>query len=538
MKKIKTLLLLLGLTLQTLAQTGEWTWMGGTQTTNYIGNYGTMGVSSPTNKPRGLYEATEWTDNQGNFWLYGGVSHTGTIDDLWKYDVSINQWTWIKGSGGLNDVRPIFGIMGIASPANTPGERAESESWTDNQGNLWLFGGTSYYQTGLLCDRNDLWKYNISTNMWTWMKGDTIPSCGGYQGVYGTKGIESSTNEPPPQEEMGLTWADNNDNLWLLDLRGCLWKYRIATNNWIWVNGNISGAPVYGQKGIPSVNNTPGNDFFAYTRWIDSNNNLWLYHAVSNHLKGIFKYEINSNMWTWVWGDTTNTVMNNAVYSDTTCDYTFNGQSDNVIPHSRVETRACWIDACDNLWMMGGVNNYFDFNDLVYFDTNILKWIWAANDTIQNYTSSFGTLGVSSPLNKPRSRCGALPFKDNSGNLWLYGGLNDNIHYIYGDLWKYTMDNGCPPCHNPTVGINSITNEANGISIYPNPFSYHTYIKFNTEQKNTTVKIMNLLGKEIRTINFTGTQLIIEKGEMGAGVYFVQITDQQKNITNKKIIIQ
>ena len=118
------------------------------------------------------------------------------------------------------------------------------------------------------------------------------------------------------------------------------------------------------------------------------------------------------------------------------------------------------------------------------------------------------------------------------------GGLNDNIHYIYGDLWKYTMDNGCPPCHNPTVGINSITNEANGISIYPNPFSYHTYIKFNTEQKNTTVKIMNLLGKEIRTINFTGTQLIIEKGEMGAGVYFVQITDQQKNITNKKIIIQ
>ena len=47
-----------------------------------------------------------------------------------------------------------------------------------------------------------------------------------------------------------------------------------------------------------------------------------------------------------------------------------------------------------------------------------------------------------------------------------------------------------------------------------------------------------MLGQEIKTINFTGKQLTIDKGEMKAGIYFVQTTDEKKNVTNKKIIIQ
>ncbi len=76
------------------------------------------------------------------------------------------------------------------------------------------------------------------------------------------------------------------------------------------------------------------------------------------------------------------------------------------------------------------------------------------------------------------------------------------------------------------------------ISIYPNPFTSQTTINFSAEQKNTTIKITDLLGKEIKTINFTGRQLVIDKAEMKAGIYFVQTTDEKKNITNNKIIIQ
>ena len=49
---------------------------------------------------------------------------------------------------------------------------------------------------------------------------------------------------------------------------------------------------------------------------------------------------------------------------------------------------------------------------------------------------------------------------------------------------------------------------------------------------------MDVPGKEIKTINFTGKQLTIEKGEIPAGIYFVQITGEMKNVMNKKIIIQ
>ncbi len=76
------------------------------------------------------------------------------------------------------------------------------------------------------------------------------------------------------------------------------------------------------------------------------------------------------------------------------------------------------------------------------------------------------------------------------------------------------------------------------LNIYPNPFTLQTTISFSEEQKNTTVRITDLLGNEIKTINFWGRQLVIEKGEMQSGVYFVQTTDEKKNITNKKIIIQ
>ena len=88
-----------------------------------------------------------------------------------------------------------------------------------------------------------------------------------------------------------------------------------------------------------------------------------------------------------------------------------------------------------------------------------------------------------------------------------------------------------------TVGIEKIQYESSFV-IAPNPVTSQTTISFSAEQKNTTIRITGLLGKEIKTINFTGRQLTIEKGELKAGIYFIQTTDENKNVTNKKIIIE
>lgn len=74
--------------------------------------------------------------------------------------------------------------------------------------------------------------------------------------------------------------------------------------------------------------------------------------------------------------------------------------------------------------------------------------------------------------------------------------------------------------------------------IAPNPFTLQTTISFNEEQKNTTIKIMDVLGKEIKVINFNGKQFILEKAEMQPGIYIVQIIDENKKVRSRKIIIE
>src|SRR6266567_2032863 len=57
------------------AQTGAWTWVGGSSTlpgTNRgePGVYGTLGVSASGNIPGGREGAVIWSDGSGNFWLF------------------------------------------------------------------------------------------------------------------------------------------------------------------------------------------------------------------------------------------------------------------------------------------------------------------------------------------------------------------------------------------------------------------------------------------------------------------------------------
>lgn len=107
-----------------------------------------------------------------------------------------------------------------------------------------------------------------------------------------------------------------------------------------------------------------------------------------------------------------------------------------------------------------------------------------------------------------------------------------------GSFAVIVTENSCSDtsaCYITTTGIDE-NNLAASVNIFPNPFSSQTTISFSEEQKNAAIKIMDVLGKEIKVIIFTGNQLIIEKAEMDAGIYFVQISTGKGSII-KKIII-
>ncbi len=90
---------------------------------------------------------------------------------------------------------------------------------------------------------------------------------------------------------------------------------------------------------------------------------------------------------------------------------------------------------------------------------------------------------------------------------------------------------------NQTLGIQDVNNTFE-ISISPNPFTSQTTISFTKEMKNASVKIIDIIGKEVKNINFSGRQLIIDKGTLNAGVYFVQVVSEKLVIANEKIIIR
>src|ERR1051325_2483300 len=174
---------------------GEWTWMHETLKSNQTGSFGTQGVTAPANLPPTVSGTACWKDLQGNFWMFGGYDVFLNVNssDLWKYDPAINQWTWMKGPG-TNHQYGTYGTQGVPAPGNNPGYHiGASCTWVDKNGDLWLFGGDGAAANTFGSLLNDLWRYNIASNMWTWMGGANY---NGAPAVYGTMGVPSVNNIP------------------------------------------------------------------------------------------------------------------------------------------------------------------------------------------------------------------------------------------------------------------------------------------------------------------------------------------------------
>jgi N-acetylneuraminic acid mutarotase len=69
---------------------GQWTWVGGSNTVNSKGTYGTQGTAAAGNAPGARAGSVSWFDGSGKLWLFGGSGYdstgaAGVINDLWVY---------------------------------------------------------------------------------------------------------------------------------------------------------------------------------------------------------------------------------------------------------------------------------------------------------------------------------------------------------------------------------------------------------------------------------------------------------------------
>jgi N-acetylneuraminic acid mutarotase len=140
--------------------TSLWTWVSGSTLVDAPGVYGASG-----NAPGARYFAQAYADSHGHFLLFGGYGHDSQgnadwLNDLWSYDPTARQWTWVSGSNTIDNVG-VYGSLGVAAPGNVPGARFQTVGWIDAADHLWLFGGygrdhTSADYFGAL---NDLFEY-------------------------------------------------------------------------------------------------------------------------------------------------------------------------------------------------------------------------------------------------------------------------------------------------------------------------------------------------------------------------------------------
>ena len=418
--------------------TVQWTWMGGSNTGGAQGVYGTLGVPDPANVPGARAYAARWTDANGNFWIFGGsgidsLGKSGNLNDLWEFNQSNHQWTWVGGSstltGSFGGQPGVYGVLGSPAAGNIPGGRSSAATWTDSNGNFWLFGGSGSDSAGNSGTLNDLWEFDPSTHQWTWMSGSNVMTCTiisgfkndcGQPAVYGTMGIPSVGNVPESLSSTA-TWTDSNGNLWLFGGEGKsttvvdgpliiievpilneLWMFNPSNDEWTWMGGGGGGTGLgtYGTLGVPAPGNFPG-DRSGAASWTDSGGNVTLFGGSGfasassqfGSLNDLWQFDPNNVEWTWVGGS-----------SSLTC------------PPPPVPPNYALASPCGQ-------------------------------------PGSFGMLGIPAATNVPGGRDSTTTWTDSSGNLWLFGGNGFDSSGNLGslnDLWEYQVN---APGVLPTVTV-------------------------------------------------------------------------------------
>lgn len=392
------------------AEAGEWHGIRDIGAVNQLGVYGTQGVPSATTTPGGRDSASSWVDHQGNLWLFGGENCwsdcKGSLNDLWKFDPTSSQWTWVSGANSFN-----------SSGSNTdPSARFGAASWIDVSDNLWLFGGVG--------QGNDLWKFNPSASQWTKVNGNTTIS-------YGSQGVSSSTNRPGGKE-FAASGTDTNGIVWLFGGFGStvsgrsagylndLWEFNPATAEWVWVSGSNQQDQhgSYGTQGVASSSNAPGGRFAAVS-WVDSHGNFWLFggegydaSGAFDYLNDLWKYDPNTNQWSWISGS--NTAGQKGSYG------TQGVPSDSNVPGARAFIGS-WIDTQDSLWLTDG-------NEVWRFDTETAQWTW-----ISGVVATASQKDNTTP-SAPGYRSRLNVWFDQYNKVWLFGGTQGGE---MGDLWQH-----------------------------------------------------------------------------------------------------
>jgi hypothetical protein len=277
--------------------------------------FGPRGVPLPVeqSRPTGRMKAASWSVN-GLVYLYGGTFNFWELfNDLWVYNISSSQWTWINGeysNGTMNQSSvSIVGKYGRGVPQAQvwPPGRFSSPSWAYGQNSnisLFFIGGFGIFNDSTQKFFNnswsklghDIWRYEIQTGYWYWVGGQSTSAPG-----MNLTSTGSPNNYPPSIVTSSLACSTRDGNLWFINSK----TYNPYAYLWFFNTSILTWSLVYQMQTtleyrISNMNDggliMVGSDFlFVYEISFD-------YTKATNAL---YYYYIPTKKWNWVSGNST-----------------------------------------------------------------------------------------------------------------------------------------------------------------------------------------------------------------------------------------
>lgn len=105
-------------------------------------------------------------------------------------------------------------------------------------------------------------------------------------------------------------------------------------------------------------------------------------------------------------------------------------------------------------------------------------------------------------------------------------------------IYNKGLADGNPPTDCSALGIDE-NNLAAAISFSPNPFTTELHINASFDLENVSLKLYNSVGQIVKQVeNITLLDYALQRESLSGGLYFLQLSRNNKVIVNKKIIIQ